>query len=152
MADLAVTTYDRNTLSVTLSIPRGHVGPLSGRMQLGQQFIIGVLKTPGSEPLARAKTLGGGLIGAVGRVLSEQNLRGVAMVSVLAVDQQMHDAQAESTLVERLDTETISSASLIDVTLEASAAGVFGAEILTSLISAEGIPFALRIDGGSVAP
>lgn len=148
MSDLAMTTVDPETGRVRFRFPRGRLAPLSGRRQLAQQFVIGVFKTPGIEPLA--PELGGGLARNLGRAFSRDALRAAATTSILAVDRQMHAAQAASSTVRR-KTESIASASLIDVNVVFDATGlVTVADIDSSLISAEGIPQQLRLDAVSV--
>lgn len=147
MSDLAMTTVDPVTGRVRFRFPRGRLAPLTGRRQLAQQFVVAVFKTPGIEPLA--PDLGGGLARSLGRAFSRDTLRAISTVAILAADRQMHAAQAASATVRR-KTESIASASLIDVNVVIDTTGLITtADIDSSLISADGVPQQLTLDATS---
>lgn len=147
MSDLPVTTLESSGF-VRFRFPRGRLAPLSGRAQLAQQFVLGLLKTPGAEKAA--PDLGGGLRKLAGQAHAQQALLGAAMTSALSVDRQMRQAQTASHST-RSATESLASAAIVSANLLADASGsILRADIQVAVTSAAGEPQVLAVNAATV--
>jgi hypothetical protein len=118
---------------------------VTGRFQLAQQVVVNFLKYPGLD--LAFPDLGGGFMRNVGQVYSLETLNGAATSAIIATEQQIRLAQSTSG-VTRAKTESLASASLIDVTGNVSLE-LYEAFVRIAVQSGEGPPVAVTVDAAT---
>jgi hypothetical protein len=148
MADLSVTTLDKDTGFVTFRFVRGRLTPVRGRAQLAQQFVVNFLKTPGQEKAA--PDLGGGIRNINGTVRTNEGLRSAAMGAAIVVDNQMRLAISKNRTI-RQKTEILETAAVVSTDLSIGTTGQLEAKIVIAVTSGAGNPLVLGINAGNIS-